>query len=191
MRLVVWIYIFFFKIFPIILHQIYTSRGRNNRLHLQLWDTAGQERFRSLTTAFYRDAMGFLLIFDLTNERSFLEVQNWIEQLKCHAYCDDPDIVLCGNKADLERSRVVSEFRARQFSERHGLVYLETSAYTGENVRRSIDVLVEKVMTRMETAVDLSKIPGQVFSGHRKGSGGEGEETVRLVHASDQKKCNC
>lgn len=125
--------------------------------------------------------MGFLLIFDLTNERSFLEVQNWIEQLKCHAYCDDPDIVLCGNKCDLEHQRVVSEFRARQFAERHGLVYLETSAYTGENVRRSIDVLVEKVMRRMEVAVDLSRVPGKSSR----------EETVRLVHAADQKKCNC
>lgn len=130
--------------------------------------------------------MGFLLIFDLTNERSFLDVQNWIEQLKCHAYCDNPDIVLCGNKSDLERTRVVSEFRARQFAERNNLIYLETSAYTGENVRRSIDVLVEKVMTRMEAAVDLSKLPGQVFPGSRAEGG-----TVRLVHAADQKKCNC
>lgn len=91
---------------------------------------------------------------------------------------------------------MVSEFRARQFAERYGLVYLETSAYTGENVRRSIDVLVEKVMTRMEAAVDLSKLPGKVFSGQfnghemdRRNGGGGGE--VRLVHATDQKKCNC
>lgn len=40
--------------------------------------------------------MGFLLFFDITNEKSFLEVQNWIEQLKIHAYCENPDIVLCG-----------------------------------------------------------------------------------------------
>lgn len=113
-------------------------------------------------------------------------MQNWIEQLKCHAYCDDPDIVLCGNKADLEGTRVVSEFRARQFSDRHGLVYLETSAYTGENVRRAIDVLVEKVMTRMERAVDLSKIPGNVIP-----SNSHDEQPVRLLHATDQKKCNC
>lgn len=59
-------------------------------------DTAGQERFRSLTTSFFRDSMGFLLFFDITNEKSFLEVQNWIEQLKIHAYCENPDIVLCG-----------------------------------------------------------------------------------------------
>ncbi|VVD03006.1 unnamed protein product [Leptidea sinapis] len=61
---------------------VYQQGGRQHRIHLQLWDTAGQERFRSLTTAFYRDAMGFLLLFDLTNEASFLEVRNWIEQLK-------------------------------------------------------------------------------------------------------------
>ncbi|KAG7169376.1 Ras-related protein Rab-27A-like 2 [Homarus americanus] len=56
--------------------------GRPQGVHLQLWDTAGQEKFRSLTTAFYRDAMGFLLLFDLTNEQSFLDIRSWLEQLK-------------------------------------------------------------------------------------------------------------
>jgi len=64
--------------------QLYNSRGRRHRIHLQIWDTAGQERFRSLTTAFYRDAMGFLLIFDLTSEKSFLETANWLSQLRTH-----------------------------------------------------------------------------------------------------------
>lgn len=128
--------------------QLYSARGRMNRVHLQLWDTAGQERFRSLTTAFYRDAMGFLLLFDLTNERSFVEVAAWIEQLRVHAYCERPDIVLCGNKSDAEHLRVVSETRARELAEKHGLVYLETSAATGQNVNRAVDVLLERVMTR-------------------------------------------
>ncbi|XP_060524688.1 ras-related protein Rab-27A isoform X2 [Cylas formicarius] len=99
---------------------VYQSKGRNHRIHLQLWDTAGQERFRSLTTAFYRDAMGFLLLFDLTNEQSFLEIRNWIEQLRLHAYCDAPDVILCGNKADLEDRRVITEWRAREFAEKNG-----------------------------------------------------------------------
>ena len=85
---------------------------------------------------------------------------------------------------------MVSEFRARQFAERHGLVYLETSAYTGENVRRSIDLLVEKVMTRMETCQDLARLPGGVMPGQRY-LGERESQTVRLVHAADQKKCNC
>ncbi|KAJ6637562.1 Ras-related protein Rab-27A [Pseudolycoriella hygida] len=138
-----------------------TANGRNNRIHLQLWDTAGQERFRSLTTAFYRDAMGFLLIFDLTNEKSFLEVVNWIEQLKVHAYCEYPDIVLCGNKSDLEHLRVISEARARQLAEKLNLAYIETSAATGQNVIRAVDILLDKVMSRMQNAVDRSRFPGR------------------------------
>lgn len=55
---------------------------RAQRINLQLWDTAGQERFRSLTTAFFRDAMGFLLLFDVTSEQSFLAVNDWLQQLK-------------------------------------------------------------------------------------------------------------
>ncbi|RZC32357.1 ras-related protein Rab-27A [Asbolus verrucosus] len=141
--------------------QLYQSKGRNHRIHLQLWDTAGQERFRSLTTAFYRDAMGFLLLFDLTNEQSFLEIRNWVEQLRLHAYCESPDVILCGNKADLEDRRVITEWRAREMAEKHGLVYLETSAATGQNVARSVETLLEKVMIRMETAVDRAMLPGR------------------------------
>ncbi|XP_060524686.1 ras-related protein Rab-27A isoform X1 [Cylas formicarius] len=138
---------------------VYQSKGRNHRIHLQLWDTAGQERFRSLTTAFYRDAMGFLLLFDLTNEQSFLEIRNWIEQLRLHAYCDAPDVILCGNKADLEDRRVITEWRAREFAEKNGLPYLETSAATGQNVARAVETLLERVMIRMELAVDSALLP--------------------------------
>ncbi|KAF7413986.1 hypothetical protein HZH68_002475 [Vespula germanica] len=148
--------------------------GSSQRVHLQLWDTAGQERFRSLTTAFYRDSMGFLLIFDLTNELSFLEVRNWLEQLRMHAYCENPDIILCGNKSDLEDKRVISEYKARDLAEKHGfslggvieplifsLVYLETSAATGQNVERAVEILLDRVMRRMEVTVDKSLLPHQ------------------------------
>jgi Ras-related protein Rab-27A len=98
------------------------SNGRTHRIHLQLWDTAGQERFRSLTTAFFRDAMGFILMFDLTSELSFLNVRNWICQLQTHAYCEDPDIILVGNKSDLEDRRVVESSRAKDFADKNGYV---------------------------------------------------------------------
>ncbi|XP_022912046.1 ras-related protein Rab-27A [Onthophagus taurus] len=140
---------------------LYQSKGRTHRVHLQLWDTAGQERFRSLTTAFYRDAMGFILIFDLTSEQSFLEIRNWVEQLKLHAYCDAPDVILCGNKADLEDRRVIPEWKAREVAEKHNLIYLETSAATGQNVSRAVETLLERVMIRMESAVDMAMLPGR------------------------------
>ncbi|GAB6031891.1 Ras-protein Rab-27A [Chamberlinius hualienensis] len=134
--------------------------GRGQRVHLQLWDTAGQERFRSLTTAFFRDAMGFLLLFDLTNEASLLNTRNWLDQLRTHAYCENPDVVLCGNKADLEELRVISEEKAKEFADKYGLPYFETSAATGQNVAKAVETLLGMVMSRMELAVDKSTLPG-------------------------------
>ncbi|KAK3577369.1 hypothetical protein CHS0354_008465 [Potamilus streckersoni] len=133
--------------------------SRSHRIHLQLWDTAGQERFRSLTTAFFRDAMGFLLLFDLTDEQSFVNIRNWLTQLQTHAYCENPDIVLCGNKADLEDKRKVSEERAREMAEKYGLPYYETSAATGQNVAKAVECLLDMVMIQMEKCVDKSLFP--------------------------------
>ncbi|CAF2817625.1 unnamed protein product [Rotaria sp. Silwood2] len=123
------------------------------RIHLQLWDTAGQERFRSLTTAFFRDAMGFILMFDLTSEQSFLNVRNWLAQLQCHAYCEDPDVILVGNKADREDARVVSLTRAQELADKYSLPYIETSAFTAQNVKETIETLLDRVMIRMETTI--------------------------------------
>lgn len=64
--------------------------------------------------------MGFILIFDLTSEQSFIDIRSWLNQLKTHAYCDDPDVVLCGNKADKVGERVVSEERAKHEASQYG-----------------------------------------------------------------------
>ncbi|KAM9817180.1 ras-related protein Rab-27A [Neosynchiropus ocellatus] len=144
---------------------IYKSTGpdgvttRGQKIHMQLWDTAGQERFRSLTTAFFRDAMGFLLLFDLSNEQSFLNVRNWMSQLQVHAYCENPDVVLCGNKCDLLDQRAISEEEARELAEKYGVPYFETSAANGQNVNEAVDVLLDLIMKRMERCVDKSWIP--------------------------------
>ncbi|KAL9880186.1 ras-related protein Rab-27A [Glossina fuscipes] len=143
----------------------YTSRGRNYRIHLQLWDTAGQERFRSLTTAFYRDAMGFLLMFDLTNEKSFLEITNWLEQLRMHAYSDNPDIVLCGNKCDLEATRVISIEQGQALANRYQLPYIEASACTGLNVKQAIELLLSQVMERMENSMNNPELARLMLGG--------------------------
>jgi Ras-related protein Rab-27A len=76
--------------------------------------------------------MGFLVLFDITSEKSFINIRNWLEQLRTHAYCNDPDVVLCGNKADLYEKRVVSEERARQEAEKYGyfvIFYLSNQIY--------------------------------------------------------------
>ncbi|CAD5110902.1 DgyrCDS264 [Dimorphilus gyrociliatus] len=130
----------------------------SHKIHLQLWDTAGQERFRT----FFRDAMGFLLVFDLTNESSFRNVGDWLTQLQTHAYCDNPDVVLCGNKCDLDENiRAVSQKEIREFTDRYGLSYFETSAKTGENVSQAVECLLDKIML----ALDKNNFPALARGG--------------------------
>ncbi|XP_064470599.1 ras-related protein Rab-27A-like isoform X2 [Ornithodoros turicata] len=151
--------------------------GRSQRIYMQLWDTAGQEKFRSLTTAFFRDAMGFLLLFDLTNEQSFLSIRSWLEQLRTHAYCESPDVVLCGNKADIEDARAVSEERCRSEAAKHGCPYFDTSAATGHNVNRAVETLLDLVMRRIQRTVDRGALPAA------RSPGDEGDPRRRLEEA--------
>jgi len=81
-------------------------------------------RYRSLTTAFFRDAMGFLLLCDVTNEQSVINLQNWMTQLQTHAYCENPDVVLCANKVDLDHSINMAE--VKKFADVHGFVLCAT-----------------------------------------------------------------
>ncbi|XP_055337460.1 ras-related protein Rab-27A-like [Paramacrobiotus metropolitanus] len=149
------------------------NSSRPHRVHLQLWDTAGQERFRSLTTAFFRDAMGFLLMFDVTSEDSFLHVRSWLEQLRTHAATETPDIVLCGNQADLDSRRKVSEARAGEFAKQHGMPCFETSASTGQSDTACVDVL-ELVMVRMEESLDK-----------RSKAGGARQKSIQRITLQD------
>ncbi|XP_034374181.1 ras-related protein Rab-27B isoform X3 [Arvicanthis niloticus] len=139
-------------------------------------------RFRSLTTAFFRDAMGFLLMFDLTSQQSFLNVRNWMSQLQANAYCENPDIVLIGNKADLLDQREVNERQARELAEKYGIPYFETSAATGQNVEKSVETLLDLIMKRMEKCVEKTQVPDAVNGGNSgKLDGGKPAE----------KKCAC
>ncbi|XP_039606360.1 ras-related protein Rab-27B isoform X2 [Polypterus senegalus] len=157
------------------------TTGKPFKVHLQLWDTAGQERFRSLTTAFFRDAMGFLLMFDLTSQQSFLNVRNWMSQLQANAYCESPDIVLIGNKADLSDQREVQEKQAKELADKYGIPYFETSAATGLEVDKAVITLLDLIMKRMEQCVD--KTASETSNG-----GGSGK--LDSVQAPE-KKCAC
>lgn len=158
------------------------SSGKAFKVHLQLWDTAGQERFRSLTTAFFRDAMGFLLMFDLTSQQSFLNVRNWMSQLQANAYCENPDIVLIGNKADLPDQREVNERQARDLADKYSIPYFETSAATGQDVEKAVETLLDLIMKRMEQCVEKTQVPDSVNGGNSGKLDGE---------KPAEKKCTC
>ena len=103
------------------------------KIKLQIWDTAGQERFRSVSRAYFRNAVGALVVFDLTSRESFDDVTTWLNDLHTLGH---PNAVayLVGNKADLADSRSIGMQEATDFASKHGLEYVETSASSGQNV---------------------------------------------------------
>jgi Ras-related protein Rab-8A len=118
-------------------------------MRLQLWDTAGQERFRSLTSNFFGRADGFVLTYDISNRPSFDHVIGWMRDIKTRAP-PDCDIVLCGNKSDLDNDRVVTLEEGKQLADEYGVQFFETSALTGQNV--------EKMFTALATTIKHKRI---------------------------------
>lgn len=102
-------------------------------LKLTLWDTAGQEKYRALATSFYKNAMGIMVVFDLTNKISFENVRNWMRQIKKNA---DENVckILIGNKLDAQYERVVNLNEIEDLARELGVQYFEVSAKTGQNV---------------------------------------------------------
>lgn len=128
--------------------KVKTVFRNDKRVKLQIWDTAGQERYRTITTAYYRGAMGFILMYDITNEESFNAVQDWVTQIKTYSW-DNAQVVLVGNKSDMQNERVVAYERGKQFAEHLGLEFFETSAKENINVKQVFDSLVDKICNKM------------------------------------------
>ncbi|KAE9447831.1 hypothetical protein C3L33_20264, partial [Rhododendron williamsianum] len=114
--------------------KIRTIELDGKRIKLQIWDTAGQERFRTITTAYYRGAMGILLVYDVTDESSFNNIRNWIRNIEQHA-SDNVNKILVGNKADMDESkRAVPTSKGQALADEYGIKFFETSAKTNLNV---------------------------------------------------------
>ncbi|ETV98683.1 hypothetical protein H310_08786 [Aphanomyces invadans] len=124
------------------------------RVKLQIWDTAGQERFRTITTAYYRGAMGILLVYDVTDDHSFQNVRNWMRQIQQHA---SPNVnkILVANKCDVDPSdRAVSKEQGEALAAEYGVQFFETSAKSNLQVDeafRSIAVDVQKRLAESDS----------------------------------------
>ncbi|OMJ65957.1 hypothetical protein SteCoe_37367 [Stentor coeruleus] len=114
----------------------------------QIWDTAGQERYRAITCAHYRRSIGALLVYDITNEKTFAACKRWMEELRDQA---EPDIVimLVGNKVDLveknRENRKVPREAAEKFAKVNSLLFQETSTFTGDNVKEAFEGLLQNI----------------------------------------------
>jgi len=119
------------------------------RIKLQIWDTAGQERFRTITTSYFRGAQGILLVYDVTDRRSFESIRNWISQIQQHA---DVHVnkILVGNKCDMMDEKVVSTEEGSALAKEFGIPFAEVSAKTNIAVDDSFKSLATAVKERLQ-----------------------------------------
>ncbi|EFA83924.1 Rab GTPase [Heterostelium album PN500] len=108
----------------------------NKKIKLQIWDTAGQERFRAVTRSYYRGAAGALLVYDITRRITYNHLTNWLTDAR-NLTNPNTIIMLIGNKKDLEGQRDVTYEEASTFAKQNGLIFVESSAKTGENVEEA------------------------------------------------------
>ncbi|KAK3816688.1 MAG: ras family-domain-containing protein [Benniella sp.] len=128
--------------------KIRTIELDGKRIKLQIWDTAGQERFRTITTAYYRGAMGILLVYDVTDERSFANIRNWFSNIEQHA-SEGVNKILIGNKCDMPDKKVISREQGQALADEFGIRFLETSAKSNICVEEAFFSLARDIKRRM------------------------------------------
>ncbi|KAB1217919.1 Ras-related protein RABE1c [Morella rubra] len=146
--------------------KIRTIELDGKRIKLQIWDTAGQERFRTITTAYYRGAMGILLVYDVTDESSFNNIRNWIRNIEQHA-SDNVSKILVGNKADMDESkRAVPTSKGQALADEYGIKFFETqknivlqSAKTNMNVEEVFFSIARDIKQRLAENVSRVEAP--------------------------------
>ena len=116
----------------------------NNKVKVQIWDTAGQERYRSITNAYYKGAKGSLLVYDITNRKSFENLDKWLSDLKSNGE-DKISVVLIGNKSDLESERKITLEEGKEKAAFFKLAFMETSALNGNNIENAFNELITDV----------------------------------------------
>lgn len=136
------------------------------QIKLQLWDSAGQERFRTIASSYYRGAHAVVVVFDLTDVKSFEAIESWLEEIGEHA----PSVkkILIGNKSDLVDERAVDENDALAFAKENGMQYMETSAKSADNVTESFLAMTREIYEsggetaitpRNATGISLGVVP--------------------------------
>ena len=137
--------------------QSYDLKMNDKRVRVQFWDTAGQEKYQAISSTYYNNSQGAIIVYDITKQESFQNVPNWLAKLRESASPFIPVIVL-GNKLDLENQREVKEETARKFAKSKELLFAEVSAMTNVDdcVIHAFHFLIKEIMTMIEKEEDGS-----------------------------------
>jgi len=117
-------------------------------IKLQIWDTAGQERFRTITSSYYRGAHGIIVVYDCTDQESFSNLKQWLEEIDRYA-CDSVNKLLVGNKSDLNTKKVVDYSTAKEYADHLKIPFIETSAKSASNVEQAFMTMAAEIKNRV------------------------------------------
>lgn len=123
-----------------LLYKTFNINGKIIKLHM--WDTAGQERFKSITSAYYKGAKGCMIVYDITNRDSFNHIDKWYKEIKSQGGVNI-NIIICGNKSDLESERKVSFDEGLEVAKQNNVFFIETSALSSMNVDEAFMHLIK------------------------------------------------
>ena len=143
----------------------------NGRIYrIQIWDTAGQENFRSIARAYYKNSVCACIVYDITNRNSFNSIQSWIDD--CTKQTPKTILyILIGNKNDLKDRREVQYEEGAEFAKKRNMIFLETSAKTGNNINSIFDKTVNQIDKNiLDNIYDLSNENCGIRQGIREGS---------------------
>ena len=147
----------------------------------QIWDTAGQERYKAITSADYKGAKGAFIVYDITRKNSFESIEKWVSDVT--AVADKKiTIVLIGNKSDLEDQRQVSKEQGEEKSNKLEIAFLETSAFSGENLDKAFEMMINEVYKKCHEEM-LAEGDVDIVEG------GEDINLNKKNDASGEKKC--
>ena len=125
---------------------------------IQLWDTAGKKIYNSIIKATFKKSNAVILVYDVTNESSFIAIKDWIEKIKNNENENNAIIALVAQKCDLQ-DRVISEEKGKELANELGVEFFEVSAKTGDNIEELFNHLVQKcVFATNNGSADLGAI---------------------------------
>lgn len=155
-----------------------TFERDGRKLRLEIWDTAGQERFRTITPAYYRSAMGVVIVYDITDRKTFENVKFWVEQLGQHG-AKDVQRILVGNKKDLSGSRKVTTEEGQKLASDFGIRFFEASAKDNDGVDDAFYNVTDAIVAQR-----FANVPP---AGAAAGSG----RRLESPGPAPKKKCGC
>jgi len=129
------------------------------KIKLQIWDASGLQRFRNMITSYFKGSMGILLVYDITNERSFSNIkEHWMQDVEQFAD-EDVEIMILGNKCDINNKRVVSRERGEQLATEYGIKFMEVSGKTGINIEEAFYSLARDIKVKMKEKLEAQNHP--------------------------------